>query len=286
MDIGRILKGVGGFYYVYFDGNVYEAKATALFRKKNIKLAVGDYVEFTKNDDGSLYIKDILDRKNLFIRPAVSNVDQVLLVAAVTQPKFNYQLVDRMILLSRYNGVEPKIIITKTDLDPELANIIEEDYKKAGFAVLKTSTKDPSTIEEIKNITSKNTIMLMGVSGVGKSTLINELTDHDLETGRLSQKTLRGKHTTRHVELLSYDKESYIVDTPGFSSLAIDFVADVYELEALYKEFYVDRSCRFSDCLHVNEPACGVKEKLEQGIIEKFRYDNYLYFHQEIKNRR
>lgn len=286
MEIGRILKGIGGFYYVYHDGKVYESKATALFRKNNIKLAVGDYVEFTKNDDGTLYIKDIRPRKNLFIRPPVSNVEEVLLVVATKEPKCNYQLIDRMILLSRYNGIDPKIIITKTDLDEELADKIKADYEKAGFQVLKTSTSLPHTIAEIKKVTSKKTIMLMGVSGVGKSTLISELTGEDLETGDVSQKTLRGKHTTRHVELLHYDDDSYIVDTPGFSSLAIDFVDDVYELENLYTEFHKDFHCKFRDCLHINEPGCLVKEKVDSGEIEKFRYDNYLYFNKEIKNRR
>ncbi|WP_054252117.1 ribosome small subunit-dependent GTPase A [Neofamilia massiliensis] len=286
MEIGRILKGVGGFYYVYYDGKVYESKATALFRKNNIKLAVGDYVEFTRNDDGTLYIKDIRPRKNLFIRPPVSNVEEVLLVISTKEPKCNYQLIDRMILLARYNGIDPKIVITKTDLDEALADKIKADYERAGFKVIKTSTKDPETIAEIKNITSEKTIMLMGVSGVGKSTLISELIGKNLETGNISQKTLRGKHTTRHVELMHYGKDSYIVDTPGFSSLAIDFVEDVYQLEDLYREFHNNFHCKFRDCLHINEPGCLVKDRVISGEIEKFRYENYLYFNKEIKNRR
>lgn len=285
MKIGRILKGIGGFYYIYCDGQTYEAKATALFRKDKIKLAVGDFVEFTINDDNTAYIKGLIERKNIFIRPPVSNVDEVLIVASVDKPKFNYQLVDRMILLSRYNGVEPIIIITKSDLDEAGAQKIQEDYFKAGFKVLITSLKDTNSINYIKEHISKKTIMLMGASGVGKSTLISELTDHILETGNISEKTCRGKHTTRHVELLYYNDSSYIVDTPGFSSLAIDFIEDVNHLVNLYTE-YKNYSCKFSNCVHINEPKCGVKDAVQEGDIEEFRYENYKYFHLEIKDRR
>lgn len=286
MNIGRILKGIGGFYYVSFNGSLYESKATALFRKNNIKLAVGDYVEFYINDDGTAYIKNILERKNLFIRPSVANIDEVLIVFSINKPKYNYQLIDRMILLARYNGLEPKLIITKADLDLEQAKSVQSDYEAAGFDVHITSNKEINSILDIRRLISKKTIMFMGVSGVGKSTLISELTENELETGEISAKTLRGKHTTRHVELLNYNYDSYIVDTPGFSSLSIDFVDDIYELEKLYLEFYQVKNCKFSNCLHVNEPKCTIKEMVEKGKIQRFRYENYLFFHNEIKNRR
>lgn len=283
---GRILKGVGGFYYVKSDGKIYESKASALFRIRSLTPTVGDYVEFELNDDGTAYIKDIKDRSNLFIRPPVSNVDEIFIIASIKKPKLNYQLIDRMILLSRYNGVEPIIIINKSDLDPEETEKVKRDYTNAGFKVHSASLYDEKSYEKIRKFISKKTTVFMGVSGVGKSTIISHLTNKDLEIGEISKKTSRGKHTTRHVELLEFDKDTYIVDTPGFSSLGLDFVEDVYDLEDHYYEFHEFGRCKFSDCLHINEPKCIVKESVNKNLIEKFRYDNYVSFHNEIKNRR
>lgn len=284
---GRILKGIGGFYYVKSsDDTIYESRASSLFRIRNLTPTVGDYVEFELTDDNKAYIKDIIDRKNLFLRPPVSNVDEVLLIVSIKEPKYNTQLIDRMILLSRYNGVEPKLIINKSDLDSVGASILAKNYEEAGFKVHLTSYDDKKSIEEIKDLISKKTIVFMGTSGVGKSTLISHLTDLKLETGQVSKKTSRGKHTTRHVELLEYNKDSYIVDTPGFSSLVLDFIADIFELESLYFEFENFGMCKFSNCIHINEPQCVVKSALEDGKLSKFRYQNYLYFNEEISKRR
>lgn len=283
---GRILKGIGGFYYVISNGILYESKATALFKKDNIKLAVGDYVKFDINDDGTAYIRDLIERKNLFIRPPVSNIDAVFLVISIDKPKYNTQLLDRMILLSSFNGIEPTIIINKVDLDFDKAKSLLCDYEEAGFKVILTSQEDNDSIQKIKEFINHKTILFMGVSGVGKSTLISHLTETSLETGIVSTKTNRGKHTTRHVELLNYGKDSYIVDTPGFSSLALDFVEDIYHLENLYYEFNQSSGCKFNNCLHINEPKCVIKDLVDKGIIKKFRYENYKYFHEEIKNRR
>ncbi|NLW43204.1 MAG: ribosome small subunit-dependent GTPase A [Tissierellia bacterium] len=284
---GRILKGIGGFYYVKSsDDTIYESRASSLFRIRNLTPTVGDYVEFELTDDNKAYIKDIIDRKNLFLRPPVSNVDEVLLIVSIKEPKYNTQLIDRMILLSRYNGVEPKLIINKSDLDSVGASILAKNYEEAGFEVHVTSCDDKKSIEEIKNLISKKTIVFMGTSGVGKSTLISHLTDLKLETGQVSKKTSRGKHTTRHVELLEYNKDSYIVDTPGFSSLVLDFITDIFELERLYFEFENFGMCKFSNCMHINEPQCVVKLALDEGKLADFRYQNYLYFNEEISKRR
>lgn len=283
---GRILKGIGGFYYLKSGDKIYQSRASSLFRIRNLTPTVGDYVEFEITEDNNAYIKDIIPRKNLFIRPPVANVDEVLLIISIMEPKFNLQLIDRMILLSRYNGVEPKLIINKSDLDLDGANKLYTDYKKAGFEVHITSYKDKDSIEEIKNLISKKTIVCMGTSGVGKSTLISHLTNLDLEVGEVSEKTSRGKHTTRHVELLEYSESSYIVDTPGFSSLSLDFINDIYELEELYPEFKELGMCKFSNCIHINEPQCVVKDALIDEKIQEFRYKNYVYFNEEINNRR
>lgn len=285
-NIGRIIKGVGGFYYVKSNNKIYESKATALFRMKSQTPTVGDYVLFDINDDGTAYIKEIKDRRNLLIRPPVSNVDEIFIVVSIKAPKLNYQLIDRMILLSRYNGVEPTIIINKVDLDVEGAKVVKNDYEKAGFEVHLASLKDEESYDEIREMISKKTAVFMGVSGVGKSTIISHLIGKELKTGKVSQKTERGKHTTRHVELLEFEEDSYIVDTPGFSSLRIDFIEDVYELESLYYEFHELGQCKFNDCLHIKEPKCVVKLGKEEGKIQDFRYENYLTFHEEIKNNR
>lgn len=282
---GRIIKGIGGFYYVETPEKIYESKASGLFRLHDMTPTVGDYVEIELNTDGTAYIKGILPRKNIFIRPPVSNIDEVFIIMSVSHPEFNNWLVDRMILLSRFNGQNPNIIINKSDLDEEKSMKLKKEYEESGFNVLITSEKNHDSIEKLKEIIKAKSTLFMGPSGVGKSTLISLISGHDLETGRVSDKTSRGKHTTRHVELLHYDINSYIIDTPGFSSLSLDFVEDVNNLESLYYEFH-NRNCRFNDCMHINEPNCGVKKAIEDEKIEHFRYDNYLSFHNEIKNRR
>ena len=197
-NTGRIIKGVGGFYYIAFEGDIYESKATALFRKNNIKLAVGDYVEFFINDDGTAYIKDIILRENIFLRPPVANVDDVFIVISSKEPNINLQLVDRMILLSFYNGIKPTIIVNKTDIDMDGSVEIKDKYENSGFEVHLSSIIDEGSVSEIHSLTTGKTIMFMGVSGVGKSSLISKLIGKDLETGDISKKTSRGKHTTRH----------------------------------------------------------------------------------------
>lgn len=283
---GRILKGIGGFYYIKSNGKVYESRASSLLRLNNLTPTVGDYVEFEYTNDNKAYIKDIIDRKNIFIRPPVANVDEVLLIASVLEPKYNLQLIDRMILLSRFNGVEPKIVINKKDLDGKLAHELAKSYKNSGFKVLITSKEDKNSINKIREIISKKTIVFMGTSGVGKSTLVSKLTNIEIDTGAVSKKTSRGRHTTRHVEMFEYAENSYYVDTPGFSSLSLDFIEDIYQLEALYHEFRYFGQCKFSNCFHINEPNCSVKDALENKRIVNFRYENYVYFHNEIINRR
>ena len=283
---GRIIKGIGGFYYVKVEDTIYECRASGLFRLDEMTPTVGDYVHIEINDDGTGYIKEIEERKNLFLRPSVSNVDEVYIVVSVVEPDANKWLIDKMILLSRFNGINPNLIVTKSDLDGAGALELEESYTKAGFDVFSCSIVDKKSYDLLHDRLLEKTVCFMGVSGSGKSTLISELTGLDLEVGEVSLKTSRGKHTTRHVELIEYDKDTYLFDTPGFSSLDLVFISDVYSLESLYYEFHDKGACKFRDCLHLKEPGCVIKDAVNKGDIQKFRYDNYIYFLNEINDRR
>lgn len=283
---GRIIKGIGGFYYVESSGSIYESKASRLFEYKNIRPTVGDYVEININDDESAYITKIFDRKNLLLRPPVSNVDQILIIASVESPKINKWLIDRMILLSRLNGLDPHIVVNKYDLNEKEALDIQKSYQSSGFDTHVSSLEDQESISNLKSILNHESTVLMGPSGAGKSSLINEIAQMNLETGKVSEKTSRGKHTTRHVEIYPYSGDSYLIDTPGFSSLSLDFISDTSHLESLYKEFDEFKPCKFNNCLHIKEPKCSVKQAIQDDKLENFRYENYLDFHEEIKQRR
>lgn len=283
---GRIVKGVGGFYYVDTGDNIYESRAAGLFRLKEITPTVGDYVKIQIDEEKLAYVTEILPRKNLFIRPPVSNVDDVYIISSIAKPQTNNWLIDRMILLSRYNGMDPNIVINKIDLYPQKSHELIEDYRDSGFNVIGTSIEKKESTEVLAKKIDHKSSVFMGPSGVGKSSLINIIADLDLETGKVSSRTERGKHTTRHVEIYPYGKDSFIIDTPGFSSLDLGFISDTSELESLYYEFKNFGPCKFHNCLHVNEPGCAVKNAVEKQIIRKFRYENYLSFHEEVKSRR
>lgn len=284
---GIIIKGIGGFYYVRTKEKVYECRARGLFREENIKPLVGDRVKIRLNDDGTGYVEEILERKTKLLRPAVANVDQAIIVMSLRSPDINLWLLDRFLLMAEYEGLDIIIALSKTDLSDEASiEKISSIYERAGYRLVRLSSLNNSGIEEIKDLLKDKITVFAGPSGVGKSTLLNTIDgDLKLETGLVSEKTSRGKHTTRHVELMSLKDNSYVLDTPGFSSLDLDFIESAEELSQYFREFIdEDRPCKFTGCLHNKEPKCSVKERVSEGLIAEERYKNYLKILEEVNN--
>ena len=289
--IGKIVKGISGFYYVYVvDSGIYECKEKGVFRKKQVKPLVGDNVEIDVLDEENYLgnITKILPRKNQLIRPAVANVDQALVIFAVDAPKPNLNLLDRFLVMMEYQNVPVHICFNKLDLSgEEEQKNLSEIYGHTGYQVHFTHALGGQGKQEILDILRGKTTTVAGPSGVGKSTLINQLQqDVVMETGNISEKIGRGKHTTRHSELIAIDDETFIMDTPGFSSMYVPEI-DKKELRDCYPEFaeYQD-DCRFLGCVHINEPDCGVKEALSRGCISQIRYDNYKLLYEELENQK
>ena len=293
---GKIVKGIAGFYYVHVAGSgVYECKAKGAFRKQKIKPLVGDNVEIDviSQEEHTGNVIDILPRKNELIRPAVANVDQAVVIFAAAKPNPNFNLLDRFLIMMEYQHIPAVICFNKTDLidEMEMENLIRA-YKTSGYRVLFTSAKEQDGVEKIRQILKGKTSTVAGPSGVGKSSLINLLAPQaEMETGAISEKIERGRHTTRHAQVIPVPMEdgsedTYIIDTPGFSSLSVEF----YEKETLgtlFPEFQqYEPYCRFRGCSHISEPDCGVKEALAEGKISKIRYDDYVEIYQEVQNRR
>lgn len=287
---GKIVKGIGGFYYVKSDGDVYECRARGIFRKQDIVPMVGDDVKIrlTKEDKTTGYVEEILERRNELFRPPVSNVDQAVIVFALKSPDPNLWLLDKFLILAEEQEIEITICFNKIDLvSGEEKMEYNRVYEKAGYKVLNTSTETGEGVESLREVLAGKTTVFAGPSGVGKSTLLNAVQpDLKLQTGAVSEKTSRGKHTTRHVELMSLELGGYVLDTPGFSSLELDFLTEE-NLEVYFPEIYrQSEGCRFRGCRHNKEPGCAVKIAVEQGEISEKRYENYLFFLQEIMERR
>jgi len=279
--VGKIIKGIGGFYYVKTEsGEVTECRARGVFRKENIKPFVGDLVEFSV--EGKLgYVEKILPRKNMLLRPAVANIDAVVIVLAAKEPDPDTLLCDKIILSAEIAGIEPVICINKTDL--KSADDLLTTYKNAGYKAFCVSAKSGNVREIIMPYLIGKTTAFSGLSGVGKSTLLGILTGKEQETGEVSQKIKRGRHTTRCVELLELASGGYVLDTPGFSSFEIGGIkAD--ELKDHFPEMReLGEKCRFKGCLHIDEPDCAVKAELEKGNIAKSRYESYKIFYETLK---
>ena len=288
---GKIIKGIAGFYYVHVAGSgVYECKAKGVFRKENIKPLVGDNVEIEVLDEKDMEgsITKILPRKNDLIRPAVANIDQALVVFAVTQPDPHFNLLDRFLVMMERKEIPTVLCFNKTDIAEEpLITELEQIYRGCGYPVLFTSAREEENIGKLKDLLKGKTTAIAGPSGVGKSSLINLLqSEVKMETGSISRKIARGKHTTRHSELLVLGEDSYIMDTPGFSSLYVnDFEKE--ELKYCFPEFtpYEGR-CRFNGCDHIHEPGCAVKAAVEDGKIHRVRYEDYTEMYRELKERK
>ena len=288
---GKIIKGIAGFYYVnVVESGVYECKAKGVFRKEKIKPLVGDNVriEILDEENKTGNIVEIFPRKNELIRQAVANIDQALVVFAVTKPTPHFNLLDRFLVMMERKEIPVVLCFNKKDIatSPEIAEL-EAIYEKCGYPIVFTSALEQENIEEIRRLLLKKTTAIAGPSGVGKSSLINLLQNQvQMETGTISRKIERGKHTTRHSELIAVDADSYIMDTPGFSSLYVnDFEKE--ELKYYFREFAsYEGQCRFQGCDHVHEPGCAVKEALEEGKIHPVRYKNYLEMYTELYDRR
>lgn len=294
---GKIIKGIGGFYYVHDGiGTIYECRAKGIFRNRKIKPLVGDDVEFSELDDVDLNvegkkfgsIEEILPRKNELIRPASANVDQAVIIFAAAAPEPNLNLLDRFLIMMEEKGLPVIIIFNKKDLVTE-DKICElrSIYEKTGYPLYFVSLKDKEDVSAVLGLMRGKTTVLAGPSGVGKSTFTNTLvSDACMETGTVSEKIQRGKHTTRHSELFFVEKDTYLMDTPGFSSLTPDSM-EANEVKDYYPEFdeFVDE-CRFLGCVHIGERDCGVKDAVKDGKLSPVRYENYRLIYTELKERK
>lgn len=288
---GKIIKGIAGFYYIYAeDGNVYECKAKGIFRKDNFKPLVGDNVEITvlneEEKEGS--VTSILLRRNSLIRPAVANVDQAFLIFAMENPKPNFLLLDRFLIMMKQQEIPAVICFNKKDVgEKEEMEKLYEIYTGCGYRVVLSSTYEGEGMDEIREILKGKTTVVAGPSGVGKSSITNCMQGEvQMETGEISKKLKRGKHTTRHSQVIPVEKNTFLVDTPGFSSLYLTDMKEE-ELRDYFPEFVMyEPQCRFQGCMHIHEPGCAVKKALSEGKISQQRYDNYLALYEELKEKR
>ncbi|MCR5356872.1 MAG: ribosome small subunit-dependent GTPase A [Lachnospiraceae bacterium] len=287
---GRIIKGIAGFYYVYAgDGRIYECKAKGVFRKDGRKILVGDTVEIDiLDEDGCIgNIAKLNDRSSELIRPEAANVDQALIVFALAHPKPNYLLMDKLLLQYSAQGLPVILCFNKDDLvnDGEADRAVSM-YKDCGSRIFVTCAKDNKGIDELKAALKGMLTCVAGPSGVGKSSLVNCLQDNvTAKTGDISRKLERGKHTTRHSEIIPISEDTFIMDTPGFSSFDV-FIKDAEELKDHYNEFIPYTGCRFQPCSHTHEPDCAVKDAVDKGLISTERYNGYVQLYNELKNLR
>ncbi|HZW67398.1 MAG TPA: ribosome small subunit-dependent GTPase A [Pseudogracilibacillus sp.] len=291
MTKGRIVKALSGFYYVQSeDGKIYACKGRGLFRNKQISPLVGDFVRFDKTNNEEGYIKEIAERKNELVRPPIVNVSKALIVSSITEPKFSAQLLDRFLVIVESKGIKPMIALTKKDLASEaeldLVAQYKAQYERIGYELVYFSLTETEVNERLLDFLKDDVTVIMGQSGVGKSTILNKINPQfNIETGEISQSLGRGRHTTRHVELHQVNG-GLVADTPGFSSIDFDHI----EADSL-GNYFIDIKkqasyCKFRSCQHVKEPKCAVKAALASGDINEERYNHYLLFLQEILSRK
>ncbi|MDF2892959.1 MAG: ribosome small subunit-dependent GTPase [Clostridia bacterium] len=285
MKTGVITKGIGGFYYVDTGEAAYECRARGKFRLKNISPLVGDIVDIEVDDTSKQgYVLNIHPRKNEMIRPAIANIDQVMMVFAAKRPDINMTLLQKFLIYAEFVGLNIIVCINKIDLDENQDyKIVAEMLKSIPYPVIQTSTKQLIGIDELKAALKDKTTVFAGPSGAGKSSLLNLVqTGLALKTGDLSKKIDRGTHTTRHAELINLELGGRVADTPGFTSLELNNI-EAEKLQDLFPEFEQYKDCKFNRCLHDTEPQCGVKEAVQEGKISNLRYEYYLSLLKELK---
>lgn len=284
---GRIIKGIGGFYYIETEKGLYECRARGIFRKNKITPLVGDFVKISVVDEDNKkgVVEEIQERKTELVRPPIANVNKALIVFAVKNPTPHLSLLDRFIVLAERENLEIVIILTKIDLDDDNTfEKIKNIYEPCGYKVIGVSNLENKNIDKVKEELKDNTVVFAGPSGVGKSSLLNQIdSNFQLKTGDVSDKIKRGKHTTRHAELFELKFGGMVADTLGFSSLTLDDIEDI-DLKDYFIEFEDYDDCKFgSRCIHQNEPNCAVKEAVENGEIPKERYESYIQLLNEIR---
>lgn len=288
---GKIIKGIAGFYYIHVkDHGIYECKAKGAFRSQKIKPLVGDMVQIDIIDENEKTgnIISILPRQNTLIRPSVANVDQAMIIFAIQEPEPNLGLLDRFLITMQQQNLKTVICFNKCDLTSEARKEeLTQIYRSCGYDVLFISVEKQEGIDEIREKLKGNTTVLAGPSGVGKSSLMNQLNpDLGVSTGAVSEKIKRGRHTTRHSEIFYIGDQTYLMDTPGFTSLYVKDV-EANDLRYYFSEFEpYEGKCRFNGCVHVHEPDCAVKAAVKDQVIHRLRYDSYVGIYEDLKNQR
>ena len=280
---GVVIKGIGGNYDVACEGQILRCRASAKIKHQKNLLAAGEYVELRITDDGG-YITERLPRRNGLIRPAIANIDQLVILASQAPPVTDPYLIDKVTVVALYQGIQPVILLNKSDLHDSVD--LYHAYQKAGFPVLRASAVTGEGVEEVKAMLAGKISAFTGNSAIGKSSILNRIDSRfGLQVGDMSEKIARGRHTTRHVELFQLDNGGFVADTPGFSTF------DAVRMEKLTKENLqqyfpeIDQffaQCRFSDCKHIKEPGCVVREAVERGDIAKSRYESYCMLYEEV----
>lgn len=284
--IGKIIKSQKELYYVDTEESLLMAKARGNFRVKDKKPLVGDNVEVDVLEDDKAYITKLLPRRNEIKRPNIANVDQLLVFITIDHPPLNLYNLDKYLAMCEYLNIDVVIILTKIDLvSQEKIKKIADIYMNLSYKLIEIDNYKDFPKDEILEVLKGKTSAVSGASGVGKSTFLSNVLDREIEIGEISQKSRRGKNTTRHTEIFKISKDTFIFDTPGFDSFEFDFLEDENDLKNTFVELR-NRNCKFKDCNHINEPSCRVKEDLEVGKIAQSRYKNYLQLFEELKQRR
>ncbi len=283
---GKIIKGIGGFYYVKTVDGIYSCRARGKFRNKSLTPMVGDIVniDVTDTEKREGYVVDIHERINELFRPLVSNIDLLLVTFAVESPNPSFGLIDKLIVTAESRNIPVAVCINKCDLDEEKAREYARNYELSGYPVIMCSAETGKNTDALRQLLRDKTTALAGNSGVGKSSLLNAIGESfNLKTGSVSEKIQRGKHTTRHTELFPLSFGGYVLDTPGFGSYEIDRIS-YKDLPSLFPEISRhEGGCRFTGCSHIKEPDCSVKDALFAGKISKSRYESFCELYEQLK---